>query len=248
MTNWTVIDTETTGMDDEDVLVEIAAVHSDGRLAQTLVNPGERRISFGAMATHHITPGMVTLAPEIEDALRICGLWHPDDLVDRVLVFHNAAYDRKYIPSPLTELPHICTYRCALHLLPTAESHSNGALWYELGLAHDMPTQAGTMPHRALFDSIMTSDIFRWMLTQAMAEIDPGSEDAPQPRWPDDAIKYLITLTSAPVLLTKARFGKHRDERWEDIDSGYMEWCLKQDFDDDVKATCRHWLTKRGRM
>lgn len=275
-----VIDTETTGMDhEEDRLVEIAVVRSDGTHEHTLVSPGDRRISFGAMATHHITPEMVAEAPvaiEALWALRLgpasvtCSLCdgtgeaqhsdgsmdscpdcegrgieqnHPDWAAPNVLVFHNAEFDRGFLPGWLRELPHICTWRCALHLFPQAESHSNGSLWYELGLQRPMPPEAGTMPHRALFDALMTRDILEHMISQ----VTHVYEDSGALFSRDTALRHLIELTSTPVLLTKCRFGKHRDSLWADIPSSYMDWVLTQDFDEDTKHTCRHWLQERGR-
>lgn len=282
MLTYGVIDTETTGMDHEaDRLVEIACVREDGSFRHTLTNPGDRRISYGAMATHHITPEMVQDAPDTLDALADVGLgMYPvecetcrglglaqhkdgdeddcpdcdgtgstgDRTIPDILVFHNAAFDRGFLPEWLRELPYICTYRCSLHLYPAVESHSNGALWYELGLQRPMPPEAGSMPHRALFDALMTRDILEWMIDLCLTDgtIVGYEEDAD--RTPASAIKYLVWLSQQPVLLTKCRFGKHRDSLWEDIPSPYMEWVLGQEFDEDTKHTCRHWLRERGRM
>ncbi|WP_306150700.1 exonuclease domain-containing protein [Roseovarius sp. MMSF_3281] len=236
---YVVIDTETTGMDPEaDKMVEIAAVWDDGTFAQSLVYPEDRQISFGAMATHHITHEMVMDAPLAVEVAEVIGL--SNLAPDTVLVFHNAAYDRDFLPAELREKSWICTYRCALHLLPDAESHSNGALWYELGLHHDMPPEAGHMPHRALFDALMTSDLMTWMTDQVMPD-DGSWEDRL-----DIAVQKLIELSTAPVVLKKCRFGKHSGEEWANIPSGYMQWVLRQDFDQDVKHTCMHWLNERG--
>lgn len=156
---------------------------------------------------------------------------------------HNAEFDRKFLPDWMRAFPWICTYRCALHLVPDARSHKNGSLWYELGLLHPMPKEAGNMPHRALFDALMTFDLLEWMLDFVKTDQSDGI-------WNDDAslspIEVLVKLSTAPAVLTTCRFGKHAGKCWEDVDSGYMEWALRQDFDEDVKHTCRHWLTERG--
>jgi exodeoxyribonuclease X len=249
--NYAVVDTETTGFDhEEDRLVEIAAVRSDGTFAHSLVCPGDRRISFGAMATHHITHDMVANAPSALDALSNIGLTPPTDNWGEnpdVLVFHNAKFDRGFLPEWLRRLPYICTWRCALHLVPGAESHANGALWYELGLSHQMPTEAGSIPHRALFDALMTRDILEWMIDRVFSDPDGEMPIGSREAMRETSLLNLITLTQTPVLLTKCRFGKHRDSLWENIPSTYMEWVLTQDFDEDTKHTCRHWLNLRGR-
>lgn len=232
------IDTETTGMRDDDEIVEIAAVRSPEDWAQSLARPEKRPISWGAMATHHITQDMVADAPRLADALARVGLDLPPH--DAVLVMHNAAYDRKYLPKYLRELPYICTYRCALNLAPDAESHSNGALWYELGLSHPMPPEAGGMPHRALFDSIMTYDILQWMMDELYSQRgDPSVGVVPRP---NELLDWLIEMTSAPVLLRKVRFGKHVGSLWSEVPIDYLQWVVRQDFDADVMHTARHWL------
>lgn len=280
-----VVDTETTGFDHEaDRLVEVAVVRDNGSFAHTLTNPGDRRISFGAMATHHITPDQVHDAPGVLEALADVGLGpaslpcsfcsglglvqhkdgnedecpdcdgrgfvqnHPDYSSPDVLVFHNAAFDRGFLPEYLRELPYICTWRCALHMFPQAESHSNGALWYELGLQRPMPPEAGSMPHRALFDALMTRDILEHMVDLCLSDSTIVGYEEDAERTPASALKYLVWLTQQPVILTKCRFGKHRDSLWADVPSPYMEWVLKEDFDEDTKHTCRHHLRERGRL
>lgn len=252
MKTYGVVDTETTGMDPaEDRLVEIAVVREDGSFSHSLVCPGERRISFGAMAAHHITNEMVADAPSALDALAILGLTPPSDDWGghpEVLVFHNAEFDRGFLSEWLRDLPWICTWRCALHLFPHAESHKNGSLWYELGLNHEMPPEAGNSSHRALFDALMTRDILEHMVELCLADptIVGSEEDAD--RTPASCLAYLVWLSKQPVLLTKCRFGKHRDELWSDVPTRYMEWLLGENFDEDTKHTCRHWLLERGRL
>lgn len=234
-----VIDTETTGMRDDDELVEIAAVWGPEDWAHSLVRPWERPISWGAMATHHITQEMVEAEGlRLGDALSVTRLVLPGP--GWVMVMHNAEFDRKYLPPYLShDLPHICTYRCALHLCPDAESHSNGALWYELGLSHSMPPEAGAMPHRALFDALMTYDILEWMISEVCQEMPVVTDEGPTR---DECIQRLIEMTQEPVLLRKVRFGKHVGSLWRDVPVDYLQWCLRQDFDRDVLHTCNYWI------
>lgn len=246
-----VIDTETTGMNpDEDRIVEIAAAWLDGHFASSLVNPGNKLISFGAMGVHHITDEMTDHAPNRTDAMGHCGLIKPTNepgglqfSPEIILAMHNAEFDRALLPEWAKSLRYICTYRCSLHLCPDADSHSNGALWHELGLAGDMPSEAGNMPHRALFDALMTRDILGWMRDRAAETLGLTPEDAEYQA--GAPIEHLIQLTSEPVLLKKCRFGKHRDTEWRDVPTDYMYWVLRQDFDADTKHTCKHWIERR---
>ena len=241
--DWRAMDTETTGFDPEtNSLVEIAAVTEWFSFKHTLVKP-TTPIGFGAMATHHITPFMVKDAPEPDEAFSKIGLSSKNLEEIRagngelILVFHNAAFDLQFLPAHLQELRHVCTWRCAVSMFPQAESHSNGSLWYEFGLDKAMPSEAGSMPHRALFDAIMTADLMHFMLDH-LRDNHPNIENR---------LEHMIWLTQQPILLETVRFGKHRGAKWSEVPIDYLAWCLRQDMDDDIKFTCKFWTEEHRR-
>jgi len=58
---------------------------------------------------------------------------------------------------------------------------------------------------------------------------------------------YMIELTTAPILIKKFRFGKHKGRNFQEVakeDSGYLNWMLKnmQDLDSDTRYTIEYWL------
>ena len=217
------IDTETTGFEPEtNSILEIAGVREDRSWFSSLVRP-TTKISYGAMATHHITEEMVAQAQDLDSALTYF-LPHTDD--GYVFVAHNAQFDSSFMPEWHRSQSWICTWRVASHLWPDAESHSNQSLRYELGLdVGDMPEKAGGMAHRALYDAWVTAKL----LERCMDNFGHGIDE-------------LIELTKKPLLLTKVRFGKHRDELWSDVPKSYLRWILSQDFDNDVKNTAEFHL------
>lgn len=226
-----VMDTETTGFDPQDGgVVEVAAVDGlGGSFRHTLVNPGHP-ISPDAKATHHITEKMVRDEPTLEDALQYVLRGAEDNFVT---VWHNAEFDLGFMPEYVRNQPYICTWRCSMHLWPTAPNHKNGALWYWLNIDHEMPEEAGNMPHRALFDSLMTRDLFLHML-RTVEERNPSV---------GNPIDHLIWMTAQPVILDTVRFGKHRGLKWSEVPIDYLSWMLRQkDVDQDVAATCRYYL------
>lgn len=213
-----VIDTETTSL--EGGVVEIASVDIvDGVICNPMsdfVRPAEP-ISFEAMAIHHITEDMVTDASPICDVI---GRYQGAD----VYVAHNAKFDRSKLPQ--IESPWICTFKLALHLFPDFESHGNQYLRYRLGLKPDVPE--GLYAHRALYDCYVTAELLLYM----------GSLT----KW---SIGEMRAISSAPTLLKKIRFGKHRGLTFEQIaaaDPGYLRWLQGNTEDEDMKFTISHWL------
>ena len=100
-TVFTVIDTETTGLNSiENRIVEVAAIKfsKDGILDKfsTLVNP-EQKIPFQCIQIHHITDQMVQSAPKIKQIL-------PELLKfieGSVLIGHNINFDLRFLNAEL---------------------------------------------------------------------------------------------------------------------------------------------------
>jgi exodeoxyribonuclease X len=179
-------------------------------------------IGFGAMGAHHITEAEVAQAPDIASVVQRT---LPQLEPSYVVAAHNAAFDKSFL---LPHAPHladwICTYRCAMHLWPDAESYKNQSLRYELGLdVSDMPPEAGGMAHRALYDAWVTYKLLERMLESR-------------------TVSQLVELTKAPILLKKCGFGKHVGTLWEDVPASYLRWMLSQDFDEDTLYTARFYL------
>lgn len=212
-----VVDTETTGIEATDKLVEVALVDiENGQIVRhdsTLVDPG-LPIPPEASAVHHITDEMVQ------------GFVTPDDAVRSmsgapVYCAHNAKFDRQFLPY---EADWICTYRCGLHLWPDAPRHSNQVLRYWLGI--EVPDFAkDLLPHRALFDTAITAQILLLMLRE----------------W---NVEELVDLTTKPALLGTCTFGKHAGTKWSDVPKDYLRWMLGQDFGEDEAHTARYWLNQ----
>ena len=241
-----VVDVETTGLTEQDQVVELAIVSlTPGDLSwralpqwSTLIRPS-CPVSVQARATHHIGNDELRDAPSVAALLLRRGLpelGHPGEsevanvpaVDDVVLVAHNAGFDRRMLVQSgvhpdLLPPRTICTWRVALHLFPDAPSHSNQVLRYYLGV--DVPL-CGLAPHRALADALTTAAILEQMLET-------------------ETVERLLELTTLPVLLRTVRFGQHRGKLWEDLDPGMMRWILKRDFGDDEKYTAQHWLDKK---
>lgn len=231
-----VLDTETTGMGPEDQVIEIGGVFPTPEAAGQfcfLVKPTVP-ISVEARAAHHITDKMLDNVANAET-------WRPTlekHLSNRVPVFHNAEFDIRLIKQTWPGLiiaPHICTYRVALHLWPDAPRHGNQVLRYWLGVEPKIKTNLP--PHRALPDAAITYAILERAITQHNGAEQMEGENL------KEALRQLIQMTTEPVVLHRVRFGKHVDQLWSEVPSGYLQWILRDgDFDRDVVHTARHYL------
>jgi exodeoxyribonuclease X len=222
-----VIDIETTGTDPTNsAIIEIASVDmvKGGGITnpmQTFVSPG-RPIPPVASAVHHILDEDVANAPTLAEAIeRFRGA--------DAYIAHNADFERSFLAANGGDyLRWICTYKCALRIWPDAESHSNQALRYQLGLANPFGQPRESInPHRAASDVIVTAAIFEQMVALSS--------------WGD-----LVRWSSEPALHTRFSFGKHRGARYDAVDPSYLEWMLGQStMDEGAKFSARYWLAKR---
>jgi len=221
--NVTVIDTETANL--EGGVCEIAGVTIDNETISgywhSLTKPGVP-ISFKAMGVHHISESMVENKPPVKSVV------DEHIVTDEILVAHNAKFDSAMLEDDCVSNSWVCTMRCAQHLLPDSESFSNQSLRYEHALdLSDMPDDAGSLVHRALYDAWTTAKLFLLL----------------RERFPD---ADLLDLTKKPVLLKTVGFGKHFGDAWSDVPHSYLRWAKSQDFDEDTLHTINHYFYKKG--
>lgn len=230
MTIIAVIDTETTGILDTDKLIELASVRFDteGQLVEAEVgwysddwelyasscfNP-QIPIPPVASAIHHITDKDVINESQFTETH-----WKQFTNPANIIASHNWDFDKKYVPAD--SRPAICTWKCALRVWPDAPSHSNQALRYYL---NTNPNVCGVRyPHRALYDSIVTCSLLKFLLKEK-------------------SIDELIAFSKEPALLNKIKFGKYLGKNWQDVPKDYLNWILLRNFDDNVKFTAKYWL------
>lgn len=238
-----VLDTETTGMRETDQVLELAIVswrHGDqGRDDRwsSLIRP-TCPVSVGARAVHHVSDAMLADKWTFGEMMKRRGLPElgllgenrdPGERAEEpvVVAAHNMAFDERMLRQSGFTLtsPTICTWRCAMHLYPDSEDgHSNQVLRYYLGL--EVPPIKSLPPHRALPDALVTAAVLKHML----ADHEP---------------EELVALSSKKVVQKKVNFGTHRGKLWKDMDSGFLNWVLGRDFNDDVKHTARAILEER---
>jgi exodeoxyribonuclease X len=223
------LDTETTGIEDGR-LVELAfdGPNEDESWRGYFKPPVP--ISIEAMSVNHITEKMVEGAPvfatsNIPEIVR-------DALDGNVMVAHNAPFDIGVLKREGVEVgEYIDTKRVAMRLLPDLPSHSLQYLRYALGL--EVEAEA----HSAAGDVKVLKAVFGLLLGEAKRQMIVDDDG--------EAIDWMRKQTHEPVILNLVPLGKHKGKAFEQVakeDRGYLEWMMRQDFGEDIKATVGHWL------
>jgi exodeoxyribonuclease X len=231
-----VTDTETTGLDEDDQIVELGLALSEWDPAaralslvstfSSLVRPTVP-VKPDARANHHITDAQLARAKAARQVVDRAPYLSPEVIV----VGHNLEFDvRMLAQSGVVDYvaPHrkLDTYRLALHAWPDSPSHKNQVLRYYLEIA--VPGPWDKQPaHRAMPDVMVTLGILERLL-----------------QW--RPVEDLLRLTETPVLLKTCNIGAWRGKPWASVDMGMLRWILNRDFSEDVKHTARHYLNRRA--
>ncbi|MBL4694057.1 3'-5' exonuclease [Candidatus Gracilibacteria bacterium] len=210
------LDLETTGLDETARIIQLAYKNTEtGEVVNEFFNP-QIPISFGAMATHHITNEMVADKPAFE------GSKEKADLItllkDNILVAHNAPFDIGILKIEGVEVPtFIDTLKVAQHLIKS-ENHKLQYLRYSLGLTVEGPA------HDALGDIQVLEGLYAKLESLAMEEFTLTTKV--------EVVSKFLELTQLPVLLGAFTFGKHRGKDFKEIavsDRGYLEWLQRSE-------------------
>jgi len=158
MTDFVVVDVETTGLGRLDRVVEIAAVVLDGSTLEiidefdTLVNPMR---DVGATGIHGITASMVEVAPTFQDLAISLG----NVLENRILVAHNISFDKRFVAHEFERIEAsfdpgfgICT------LALTREKLGDACLRRGIEISQ---------AHRALADARATAELLKMVISEA---------------------------------------------------------------------------------
>lgn len=197
-------------------------------------------ISVKAMSITHITNKMVEdkepfATSEMKRELQT--------LIERggIIVAHNALFDIAMLKHESVEVPRfICTLRLARHL-----DQENKIPEYNLQyLRYFLDLDIAGHAHDAEGDVQVLEGVFN-RLFKKMRETEE-SDGA--------VVEEMIEISSRPTVFTYFNFGKHKNERVEDVartDREYLEWLLKQktdagvEPDDDWVFTLSHYLAPK---
>jgi exodeoxyribonuclease X len=242
-----ILDTETTGLDDDREIIEVAWIRpievgdlagpsdqiprpvlpeieapNDGRCFERRYKP-TRAIGFGAMAVHHILPAELEQCPPSSEFALPEGVEY--------IVGHNCDFDHQAIGSP-AGIKRICTDAMARWIWQDCDSYSQSALLYRLLGPTPETRELLKGAHGAMTDVLNNARL----LEEILSETGITS-------W--QALWEYSEQCRVPRVLA---FGKYKgttlDELVE-IDGGYVDWLLRQDWTDEYLVKGLHQAIKR---
>jgi DNA polymerase III epsilon subunit-like protein len=237
-------DTETTGAEEHDRIIQIGAmiVHDRENIeVYDELCSSTVPISLEAMEVHHIIPEMIEEKPlfkDLESTKKILEYNAPGNY----LIAHNINFDLAMLEKEgfKNNYTLIDTLRCAKHLLPKSPNHRLQYLRYALELYHVEQAEAHQLgvtikAHDAIGDvlvmKLLLSKLVR-LTQEKFAGVNP-------------MIK-LAELTQTPVLMKTFKFGKYKDREIAEVvheDRGYLTWMRANlDLDEDMRFTLDHYL------
>ncbi len=206
------LDTETTGLDENTRLVQLAYKNlATGEVVNEYFKPPVP-ITFGAMATHHVTNEMVADKPDFAGSAEQQTLIAA--LKKNILVAHNAAFDIGVLKNEgVATEKYIDTLQVVKHLI-NCERYDLQYLRYFLNF--DVPAATA---HDALGDVIILEKLFEHLKKLVAEKMDLKIDE--------EVANKMIELTKTPILLNVINFGKYKGKTFTEItqiDPGYLQW------------------------
>lgn len=244
MAKYILFDTETTGNQEQDRIIQIGAmvIHNKDKIEiYDELCSAPLPISIEAMEVHNITPDVIAdQAPYAETgfAKKVMEL----NQKENYLIAHNIGFDLSMLEKEgfKNHYTLIDTLRCAKHLLPDMPYHRLQYLRYSLELYKIEQAEASALgiaikAHDAIGD-VLVMKLLLSKLVALTKERFPGL----------NPMEQLADLTQTPVLMKTFKFGKYKGRDINEIsgeDMGYLKWMRKNlDLDEDMAFTLDYYL------
>ena len=239
MAYYVLFDTETTGNQEEDKVIQFGAmiVDKSGKVeAFDELCSSDVAIKLEAMEVHNITPDLLVGKPKAVETNFYKRL-EELNTNENYLIAHNISFDMGMIKKEgfINQYQLIDTLRCAKHLFPELPYHRLQYIRYALELFKVEETEASKhnitiKAHDAIGD-VLVMKLFLTKLVAKCRQIYPDY----------NPIEKLAELTKTPVFIKTFKFGKHKGKDVEQVakeDAGYLNWMrTNMELDDDLKYT-----------
>ncbi|QDF29174.1 3'-5' exonuclease [Halarcobacter anaerophilus] len=239
MPYYVLFDTETTGNQDDDKVIQFGAmiVSQNGEVeAYDELCSTDVEIKLEAMEVHNITPDLLIGKPKATETSFYKRLEELNSN-ENYLIAHNINFDMSMIEKEgfVNSYQIIDTLRCAKHLFPQMPYHRLQYLRYALELYKKEQKEAEKYnitikAHDAIGD-VLVMKLFLSKLVTKCREIYPDY----------NPMEKLVDLTKTPVLIKTFRFGKYKNKEIAEVakeDPSYLNWMrTNMDLDEDLKYT-----------
>ena len=239
MAYYVLFDTETTGNQEEDKVIQFGAmlVDKSGKVeAFDELCSSDVAIKLEAMEVHNITPDLLVGKPKAVETNFYKRL-EELNTNENYLIAHNISFDIGMIKKEgfINQYQLIDTLRCAKHLFPELPYHRLQYIRYALELYKVEETEAAKhnitiKAHDAIGD-VLVMKLFLTKLVGKCREIYPDY----------NPIEKLVDLTKTPVFIKTFKFGKHKGKDIEAVareDAGYLNWMrTNMELDEDLRYT-----------
>jgi DNA polymerase-3 subunit epsilon/exodeoxyribonuclease X len=246
MRKFVLLDTETTGIEEEDKVIQLGYM--------VLGKPGEKAevyqdfcstdidIKIRAMETHNITPDILEGKPTLKDTDSFKKL-NELNTDDNIMVIHNAPFDLGMLSKEQFEskMKLIDTLVVSKHLLPDSEAHRLQFFRYQMDIYKIEKEEAENLgviikAHDAIGD-VLIMKLLMTKLIKICQEQFPG----------EDPIQKMIALTKEIPIMKKVPFGKHKDKLMIDAvkeDIGWFRWALSNmsDMSEELKFNINYYI------
>lgn len=240
MAYYVLFDTETTGNQEEDRVIQFGAMIVDTKgkveafdeLCSTPIP-----IKLEAMEVHNITPDLIENKPKAVETNFYKRLEELNSS-ENFLIAHNINFDLDMIKKEgfVNNYKLIDTLRCAKHLFSDLPYHRLQYLRYALDLYKFEENEASKYgitikAHDAIGD-VLVMKLFLSKLVGKCREVYPSL----------NPMEKLTELTQTPVFINSFRFGKYKGQNIQEvakIDANYLNWMRTSmsDLDEDMKFT-----------
>lgn len=240
MTHYILFDTETTGTQEEDRIIQFGAMILDnsGKLeVYDELCSSDIAIKLEAMEIHNITPELLENRPKAVETNFYKRLEELNSK-QNYLIAHNIKFDLTMVQKEgfSSNYQIIDTLRCARHLFPELPYHRLQYLRYALDLYKTEELEANKLnitikAHDAIGD-VLVMKLFLTKLVSKARELYPQ----------ENPMQKLVELTATPVFVKTFRFGKYKGEDISEVarkDASYLKWMLSSwdDLDEDLAYT-----------
>ncbi len=239
MAYYVLFDTETTGNQEEDKVIQFGAMIVDqkGKVeAFDELCSSDVTIKLEAMEVHNITPDLLINKPKATDTAFYKRL-EELNTNENYLIAHNISFDMGMIKKEgfINQYQLIDTLRCAKHLFPELPYHRLQYIRYALELYKTEEAEAAKhnitiKAHDAIGD-VLVMKLFLTKLVGKCREVYPDY----------NPIEKLVDLTKTPVFIKTFKFGKHKGKDVEQVareDAGYLNWMrTNMELDEDLRYT-----------